>query len=349
MKQVYVTNLREGDKVDDVFVVASRSLLRTRAGDPFLKAKLTDKTGTVDAIKWNATESEIARLVEGTHIRVHGTVRLYNNELQLNLDSFETIEEDVDASDYVASSERDPDEMFAELQSLLSDVTDANLRRLLDAFFADDEFAGRFREAPAAKSIHHAYVGGLLEHTLNVVRNCSVFAELYPDADRELLLTAAALHDAGKVDEYKWSPAIDLSTEGHFVGHVVGGAMMVRAAVESVEGFDPLVGLALQHAIVAHHGTKEFGSPKRPKTIEALMLHFADDLDAQVEIFRQAIKRSDQSGEGGLFTPRRFPLERPIFKGLSRQGTEETPQAGEEPPDTELSASDADYDPFAED
>ncbi len=349
MKQVYVTNLREGDKVEDVFVVASRALLRTRAGDPFLKAKLTDKTGTVDAIKWNATESEIARLVEGTHIRVHGTARLYNNELQLNLDSFEKCEEGIDPSDFVASSERDPDEMFSELASLLSDVTDANLRQLLDAFFADDEFAGRFREAPAAKSIHHAYVGGLLEHTLNVVRNCAAFADMYPDADRQLLLTAAALHDAGKVDEYKWSPVIDRSTEGHFSGHIVGGAMMVRTAAEAIDGFDPLVSLALQHAIIAHHGTKEFGSPKRPKSVEALMLHFADDLDAQVEIFRQAIKQSDQSGQGGLFTERRFPLERPIFKGLSRQGIEETSDVGEEPTDTELLAPDVDEDPFAED
>ncbi len=348
MKQVYVTNLREGDKVDDVFLVTSRSLLRTRAGAPFLKAKLADKTGTVDAIKWNATESEIARLVEGTHICVHGTVRLYNDELQLNLDSFEKLEEEVDPSDFVASSERDPDEMFSELISLLSDVTDANLRQLLDAFFADDQFAPRFREAPAAKSIHHAYVGGLLEHTLNVVRNCAALAELYPDANRELLLTVAALHDVGKVDEYKWSPAIDLSTEGHFVGHVVGGTMMVRAAAEAIDGFDPLVSLALQHAVLAHHGTKEFGSPKRPKTIEALILHLADDLDAQVEIFRQAIKQSDERGEGGLFTPRRFPLDRPIFKGLSGRQTEETPEGEEEPPDMDLFTTDVDNDPFAE-
>ncbi|OFX17601.1 MAG: hypothetical protein A2Z18_10275, partial [Armatimonadetes bacterium RBG_16_58_9] len=346
MKRFYVENLREGDRIEDVFVVASRSLQRTRGGSPFLKARLADKTGSVDAVKWDAKESEITRLAEGAYVRARGAVRVYNGELQVNIESFETCDESIDPSDFIPSSERDRDQMMRELAELLSEITNADLKWVLDYFLDDEDFVSRFREAPAAKSVHHACLGGLAEHTINVVRNCIALAGLYPDADRDLLLAAAALHDVGKVDEYTWSRTIDYSDEGRLVGHVAGGAMMVRQAIQARDGFDELLGLALQHAVLAHHGSKEYGSPVEPRSIEALILHAADKLDADVDIFREAIKQSDRSGDAGLFTKRHYLLDRPIFKGMREEESEQDMDVLDESVDSDLFAVDANYDPF---
>lgn len=345
MKRVYVQDLREGLKIDDVFVVASKSVANARNGSRYLRLKLTDRTGTIDAVKWNVSDTEVVGFGENEPMHVRGTAGTYNGELQLTVDSFQKPTYPVDPADFLRASERDPDEMLADLRLILGSVTNPDLARLLSAFLDDPEFAGKFRQAPAAKSVHHAWVGGLLEHTLNVVRSCAALADLYPQADRDILLTAAALHDIGKIDEYACSVTIGFTDSGHLIGHIVGGAMMVKEAAESIEGFDPLLSLALQHAVLAHHGTKEFGSPKRPKSLEAYLLHVADDLDAKVEMFRRAISESDENGEDGLFTKKHFHLDRPIFKGLGRQ-----PEAGDssDEGDLDLFAVDPDWDPFAE-
>ena len=348
MKNNYARDLREGMRVEDVFLVTSKSVMMTREGKPYLKLRLADRTGQIDAVKWAATEPEIARFSESDYILVHGTVRTYNDSLQLTLESVQKWGQEVDPADFIRISESDPQEMMAELMDILSSVTNADLARLIIKIFSDEEIARRFCQAPAAKKLHHACIGGLVEHTLNVVKICSAFAKLYPAIDRDLLLTAAALHDIGKIEEYTWSKAIDFSESGHFVGHIVAGAIMVKEAVNSLDGFDQLTSLALQHAIIAHHGMKEWGSPKRPKSIEAVMLHSADDLDAKVAMFNQAIEDSDNSGESGLFTKRHFHLDRPIFKGQPRQALSEQEQSDEDDSDLDLLAVDSDYDPFAD-
>jgi 3'-5' exoribonuclease len=345
MKRIYVRDLREGLKIDDVFAVASKSVANARNGSRYLRLKLTDRTGTIDAVKWNASDAEVMSFGENELMHVRGTAGTYNGELQLTVDSLQKPNYPVDPADFLRVSERDPDEMLADLRLILGSVTSPDLSRLVWSFFDDPEFASKFRQAPAAKSVHHAWVGGLLEHTLNVVRSCAALADLYPQADRDLLLTAAALHDIGKIDEYACSVTIRFTDAGHLIGHVVGGTMMVKEAAESIEGFNPLLSLALQHAVLAHHGTKEFGSPKRPKSLEAYLLHVADDLDAKVEMFRKAISDSDENGEDGLFTKRHLYLDRPIFKGLNRQP--ETADSRDES-DLDLLAVDPDWDPFAE-
>ena len=347
VKRFYVANLREGAKIEDVFLVASKTLRSTRSGSPFLKLKLADKTGTVEAVKWEATESEIAGLVEDEYVHVQGTVGVYNDELQVAIESVQKFSDKVDPSDFIASSERDPDEMMCELAGVLEKVTDASLRRLLDAFFEDEGFAARFRQSPAAMRVHHAYIGGLLEHTLNVVKCCAALAELYPDANKDLLLTAAALHDVGKTDELEWARAIKYSDAGHLVGHVAGGAMMVKEAADRIEGLDAVLNLELQHAMLSHHGEKAFGAPVQPMSLEAMILHHADNLDAKVGILSEAIKESDRSGDKGLFTKRHFLLDHALFKGLRGPEAEEA-EPGEESPDTDALAADADHDPFSD-
>ncbi|MCE5314284.1 MAG: HD domain-containing protein [Armatimonadota bacterium] len=352
MKKIFVANLREGTRIEDIFLVVSKSVANTRTGSQFLKMTLGDKSGTVDAVKWEATESEISRLHDDEHVLVCATVKTYNDKPQLVIESFQRWGEAVDPADFVRSSPRDPNEMMAELMRLLDQVVNPNLRRLLDIFLVSGDYAVKFRQAPAAKKLHHAYVAGLLEHTLNVVRTCAALADSYPQVDRDLLLTAAALHDIGKTEEYLWSGSIKFSDAGHLVGHVVGGAMAVKEACDQIDGFDPMMNLALQHMIISHHGNKEWGSPKQPKSIEAVMLHCADDLDAKVAMFEDAIRNSDNSG---LFTERHFMLERPIFKGLpgnaARAAESDLDQeafGNTEESDLELFAADVGCDPFVE-
>ncbi|MHB9035942.1 MAG: 3'-5' exoribonuclease YhaM family protein [Armatimonadota bacterium] len=352
MKKIYAANLREGTRVEDIFLVVSKSVASTRTGSQFLKMTLGDKSGTVDAVKWDASESDVSRLREDDHVLVHAAVKSYNDRPQLVVESFQRWGEAVDPADFVRSSPRDPDEMMCELMAILDQVANPNLRRLLDIFLVSGDYATKFRQAPAAKKLHHAYVAGLLEHTLNVVRTCEALADLYPHADRDLLLTAAALHDIGKTEEYLWTGSIKFSDAGHLVGHVVGGAMAVKEAADRIEGFEPVMNLALQHMIISHHGNKEWGSPKQPKSIEALMLHSADDLDAKMAMFEEAIHASDS---GGLFTERHFLLDRPIFKGLPVNGdvfaeSESEPVifGDDEASDLELFAADASHDPFVD-
>lgn len=344
VKHVFVENLREGARVEEVFLLGSRTVGRTRGGSPFLKMRLVDKTGGVDAIKWDATDAEIAHAAEGEHLFVHGSVRIYNGELQVTLDSFHRAPEDINPADFLPASQRDPNEMMDEFAGQLKQVQDQRLTALLAAFFDDEEFVNRFKQAPAAKSVHHAYCGGLLEHTLGVVKNSAALADLYPEVNRDLLITAAALHDVGKTQELGWATNFHYTDSGQLVGHVVTGAMMAREAADKIDGFDSLVSLAIQHAILAHHGLQEWGSPVEPKSIEALILHYADDLDAKAEIVREAIKESDRNGEDGLFTKRHRFLERSIFKGLPEPVSE--PGVEQEEFDTDLFAAEVNNDPF---
>lgn len=350
MKKVYIANMREGAKVDDVFLVSSKTLASTRNGSPYLRFKLCDKTGEVDAVKWDASEYEITKLGEDEYVLIQGTVNTYRDNHQITLDSIQIYDKSVDPSDFLRCTPKDPDKMFAELNSILRKIKNPHLSKLLDSIFMRDGFAQLFREAPAAKSVHHAYIGGLLEHTLNVVQGCIALADLYPRVDRDLLITAATLHDIGKIEEYTWVGSIKISDEGHLVGHIVSGAMLVKETADTIDGFDPMLSVTLQHMILSHHGQREFGSPKLPKSVEALILHTADDLDAKVAMFNQAIDESDSTG---LFTKKHFLLDRPIFKGLPKIEKEKEQEpvevnAGDEL-DLGLFAVDTDYDPFAED
>lgn len=347
MKRFYVTNLREGTKVDDVFLVVSKSVASTRSGSPFLKIRLADKTGEVEAVKWEATESEISRLTEDDYVLVHGNVNSYKDNLQVQLDSFQRNGEPVDPSDFLRCTERDPKQMMSEFLGIISSVSNPHLRQLLDSFFKNSELAKAFCQAPAAKSLHHAYIGGLLEHSLGVVKGCAAIAGVYPDVDKDVLLTAGALHDIGKIEEFVWSSSIKYSEAGNLVGHVVGGAMMVKEAASRIPGFDPLLSLMLQHMILSHHGLKEYGSPKQSECIEAEILHHADDMDAKVSMFSQWIEESDDNGEDGLFTKKHFNLDRPLFKGLRNQKVIRDTIPGEEP-NLDLLTVHVDYDPFAD-
>lgn len=313
MKKIFVSDMSEGVKVDDVFLVTSKTVASTRNGSQFVRLKLSDKTGEVDAVKWDASESEITRIHEDEYVHIRGIVNIYRENFQLTLETIKKSNEEVDPSDFLRCTPCNIDDMFSELKETLLQIKNPYLVKLINDIFARPNFAKLFCEAPAAKSVHQAYIGGLLEHTLNVVKICVSLACLYPQIDKDLLITAAALHDVGKIDEYTWTGSVKISDEGHLIGHIVSGAMLIRETASEIEGFDPMLSMVLQHMILSHHGLKEYGSPKQPKSMEAEMLHAADDLDAKMAIFSEAI---DESETDGLFTKKHFILDRPIFKGL---------------------------------
>jgi len=342
VKKHYAGDLRDGERVEDVFVVTQKAVMQTRAGAPYLKFRLADRTGHIDAIKWNASEAEIARIDDGDYALVHGAVQVYNDALQVRLDSFGRHVEEVDPSDFVPCVGRDTREMFDELKALLDEVKDPGLRRLTSVFFDDESLASRFRQAPAGAKVHHAYIGGLLEHTLNVTRLCARIAELYPRLNRDLLITGGALHDIGKIEEFTWSPIIDYSPQGNFVGHIPIGVMMVKNAADGVEGLDSLLSLHLQHLILAHHGSPEKGSAKEPMSPEAAILNHADEIDATYDQYMRAISEADAAGAKGLFTAKKHHfLGVRVFRGSIEDNG--SPSAEGES-DVDLLA--ADYDPF---
>lgn len=346
MKRYFVSELREGAKIEEVFLLSSKSVGNTRAGQPFLKMKLSDRSGTMDGVKWNATPTDLSCVSEMDFILARGTVGMYNGEMQMVVEFLRKHTDKIDAADFLAKTPRNTEEMFKELRGILSQVKDSSLGKLLACFFEDGVIAGRFQEAPAATKLHHACIGGLLEHTLNVVKASDVLADLYPEADKDLVLAAAALHDIGKIEEYDWSTALRFTDAGHLVGHVVGGAMMAKQAAERIEGFDSLLNLALQHAILSHHGMKEYGSPKQPKSMEAMIVHAADELDANIGMYHKAVVESEHEGTLGLFTKRHFMLDRPLFKGIPKPC--DSAILPEPSFDSDAISADTDYDPFGE-
>ncbi len=343
MKSRYISDLREGDIIEDVFLVSSKAVGNTRTGDPYMKLSLSDKSGSINAVKWGATQSEIESIAEMEYVTARGSVGSYHGQLQLRIDSIQKPSTQIDPSDFLPVSQKSGDEMFEELMSILDEVKNPQLRALLETFFEDEQITTKFKEAPAAIKVHHAYLGGLLEHTLNVVKSCALLAAVYPEVNRDILLTAAALHDIGKMEEYEWKPAFRFTDAGHFVGHVVGGAMMVKEAADRIDGFDEVLNLALQHAILSHHGHKEYGSPKLPKSLEAMIVHTADELDADAAMYRTAVEDAADDNDSSLFTKRHFFLERPLFKGLP------TPNEPEEQSfEPGLFSAETEYDPFAD-
>ncbi len=315
MKNRFIGDLADGERVSDIFLVKNISTGKTRTNTDFMRLALFDKSGTIQAVKWDASQTELSTITADKFVLLTGTVSTYQNELQIKAEQVKLYEGEVKTKDFVEAAAQDVEEMFSAFAKLIADVRNPRLQALLGAFFATEPMVDKFREAPAARKNHHARNGGLLEHTLKVTEICRAVGSLYPDIDMDILITGAALHDIGKVEEYSWEPAINFTDYGHLVGHVAGGAVMIQEAAEKIEGFDRTTLLALQHMVLSHHGKMEYGSPKEPKSIEALILHAADNLDCYVDMFAKAI--GDEKGQEGLFTAYNSLVGGVVFKGYS--------------------------------
>ncbi len=299
MKEQFVRDLKEGAKVLSFFLVKHKQLedFRDRTRGQFLTLSLSDKTGQVLARVWEGAPEVAETFEEGDVVKVLGEAEEYLGRLQVIVDKLRPAQEDeYQLEDFLPHTERDIEEMLTTVRETIASVENPHLRALLDKFFADEEFVAAFSRAPSARRIHHAYLGGLLEHTVEVVALCQTVLTLYPQINRDLLLTGALLHDVGKIREFTYQRDIDYSDEGRLLGHVVLSERMITERLAEIPDFPPELALRLHHLVVSHHGRYEWGSPRRPKTLEACALHYVDNLDAQVNRFAQIIAaRRDQT------------------------------------------------------
>ncbi len=308
-----VAELQVGQAVRSVFM-AKYKQLSDFASKPgrYLTLTLFDKTGEIKAIVWDDGDGTYSIFEDGDVVRVEGHVTEYRGTPQITVEALhKCTRADYDLSLFLPRTKEDVTRLLYELQGRAEAFTNVCLRQLVLEFLDNPEFAGAFVQAPAAKSIHHAVLGGLIEHTANVVMLCETMSQLYPVIDSELLVTGAILHDIGKIVEYTYDGPFDLSNEGKLVGHVIIGERMVAQAMEGILDFPQTLALKLRHMILSHHGKLEWGSPKRPKTLEAMALHLADYADASVAQFSEIVEESREA-EGG-WTSYHKRLERQIY------------------------------------
>ena len=315
-KNLYISGMKSGEKVSTSFLVSEKNLAYSQKGAPYLNLRLKDKTGELDGKVWeNATELD-GYFKKGDIVHIVGRILSYKNNLQVSvLEVKKTEDEEIDPADYFPTSSRDADDMFAELLVIVEQIQTPCLKDLLLAFFRDEQIVKLFKKAPAAKGFHHVYLGGLLEHTLSVIRLLDLAARHYTGVNRDLLLTGGILHDIGKIYEFQYDRLIDYSDAGRLVGHIVMGVEMLDARIAKIEGFPENLAMELRHLILSHHGTLEYGSPKRPKTLEAMIVHYIDDLDAKVNAFQTFTSGIPDSESN--WTPFHRLFERYIYKGSS--------------------------------
>ncbi len=294
----YINELREGDNVAGIYLCKQKTIQKTKAGKTYYSLILQDKTGVIDTKIWELNNG-IDNFEQMDYIRVDGNVTSFQGSLQMNVRRLRRAREgEYLPQDYIPCSVYDIDKMYRELSDYVNSVQNPHLRKLLVAFFNSQDFAGKFKGHSAAKRVHHGFMGGLLEHTLHVTRLCDFYCEQYPVLNRDLLITAAICHDIGKIHELSEFPENDYTDEGQLIGHIVIGTMMVDEKIRTITGFPPKLANELKHCILAHHGELEYGSPKRPALIEALALNFADNTDAKMESFMEALAEENrQSGE----------------------------------------------------
>ncbi len=285
----YIESLREGERVNEIFLCKNKQIAMTKNGKPYESLVLQDKTGTLDAKIWEPGSQGIDDYDKLDYINVYGDITSFQGALQLNVKRVRRVQPgEYDPKDYLPVSEHDIDAMYAELTGFIVKMTNPFLRRLCSSFFLeDDAFAKRFQFHSAAKSVHHGFVGGLLEHTLGVTRNCRYMANTYPILNADLLLTAALFHDIGKLEELSTFPENDYTDEGQLLGHIMIGAMQVRNRIATIPNFPKKLENELIHCILSHHGELEYGSPKKPALAEAVALSFADNIDAKMETMRE--------------------------------------------------------------
>ncbi len=312
-----ISEMREGERVSGIYLLRNKTLATTRAGKPFLTLKLGDRSGEMDGKVWEAAEAVARQCARGDFVRVSGQVTEYNGKLQLTLQSVNAVDDaQVNPEDFLPAAKRNPEEMMAELMTAIRKITDRHLRKLVESLFENPEFRSKFQRAPAAKGMHHAYLGGLLEHTLSLFQLCECAAPQFPEIDRDLLLAGALLHDVGKVDELSYARSIDYTDRGRLLGHIALEVERVSEAIRAIPGFPEEKAVLLKHLLLSHHGREEFGSPVKPMTLEALILHALDDLDAKVQAFR-GLMAGEPSSHG--WSAYHSVLGQYVFKGFPAQ------------------------------
>jgi len=294
----YIKDYKDGDRVFDIYLCKHKTSAVTKNGKPYDNVILQDKSGTIDAKIWDPNSAGIADFDTLDYIEVYGEITSFQGALQVNVKRIRKCQEgEYDPSDYLPVSKYDIEDMYKELLGYISQIENTYLKQLLQEFFVKDKtFIKAFKQSSAAKSVHHGFVGGLLQHTLSVVKMCDYYCGVYPLLKRDLLLAAAICHDMGKTRELSLFPENDYTDDGQFLGHIVMGVEMVGEKMRQIPGFPAVLANELKHCILAHHGEYEFGSPKKPAIMEAVALNFADNTDAKLQTFTEIMENTTEAG-----------------------------------------------------
>lgn len=304
MPHRFISELTDGENVDGIYLAADKQLRTNRSGGRYLLVRLADKTGYLTAMLWNASDKVAQMFDGGDYVRVCGTTQIYNGTLQLIATRMERVPDaEVDESDYVRLNEVQVDRLAGRLEQHLRSLQNPHLRALAESFLMDETFMGKFRLAPAAIKHHHAYPGGLLEHVVTMLDVAEAVSRVYPQLNADVLKIGVFIHDLGKVDELAYERELGYTDAGQLLGHLIQGVEILdtycrRAEQLTGEPFPEALAIELKHLIVSHHGTYEFGSPKVPMTLEAMVLHYIDSLDAKVHSFTQIMADELQGNSG---------------------------------------------------
>jgi 3'-5' exoribonuclease len=311
ISHAWIKELKADVRVQGSYLAKEKKIGQTKKGDPFLSITLSDRTGDIEAKVWDNALQCSSLFKEGDILEVQGQTGSYKGQIQMTLSGLKVSEEE-DPALFLETTPFDISEMVASLRALIKKIKDTHLRTLSERFLSDHVFLEQFKKAPAAKNFHHNYVGGLLEHTLSVCRLAIDVMEHYPNLDGDLLLSGAFLHDIGKIREFKYTASIDYTDEGRLLGHLVLGVAMIEEKMAAIKKFPEETALRLKHLILSHHGEYEFGSPKRPKFLEALALHTIDDLDAKMNGIARYMEKDTKEG---AWTDFNRMFERYFLKG----------------------------------
>lgn len=334
MKSAYVADLAADQPVLTYFLVSSKEIRSAASGNSWLQMELGDRTGTVDGKMWRDYEQPSTTFERDDVVKVQGRVKLYRGKLEITVDKIRRAEpEEYKLEDLIPHTSENVEQLFERLQGYAAGIGNPWLKRLLEGVLAEPDIASRMRRAPAAKAMHHAYMGGLLEHVVSLCGLCRAMADHYKDVDVDLLLTAAILHDVGKLDELSYDRAVAYTTPGQLLGHIMIGYEYVSRRMDAIEGFPASLKTLVQHMMASHHGKLEFGSPKVPQFREAVLFNYLDELDSRMGAMRHALDSPEGEGE---WTGRAPALERRLLRvdryltggkpPSGREGKEETQQ-----------------------
>jgi len=311
--KIFINELKKGQAVESTFLVREKVQTKTKSGNPYLSLRLADRTGEIDGRIWDNAIDFVRLFEPDDFIKVRAEVDEFQGTLQLRILKLRKCqEEEIRLDDFLPKTPRNIEEMLAELRSIASQINHPFLRKLLDAFFADEDFIKKFKLAPAAKAVHHVYIGGLLEHTLSVVQLILLIGPRYKGINQDLLITGGILHDIGKISELSYDRTFDYTDPGRLLGHIILTVQMIDEKIRRIPEFPEELSTLLKHIALSHHGEYAFGSPKLPQTLEALLLHHVDDLDAKIHGFLAWIEKEKDSSS--RWTAYHKLFDRFIFK-----------------------------------
>lgn len=316
MKSPCVSDLADGQMVASLFLVREKEIRTSaRSGKSWLELSLGDRTGSISAKMWDNFEVIAKTFERDDVIRIRGRVKLYNGSKELTLDQIiPAAEREYDLGDFLPHTKCDVEKLYADLHTAISAMKNPWLQKLLTSVVDDPEIAPRLKRAPAAMTMHHAYLGGLLEHVVSLMGLATAVSAHYPELDPDLLLTGVVLHDIGKIDELRYARGIDYSDAGRLLGHITIGAGMAHEKIKAIAGFPAPLAVLVQHMILSHHGSYEFGSPSLPQIPEAVALNFIDDIDSKMAGMRKSLEQGTGSASAELWTERNPSLRRSLLR-----------------------------------